>query len=105
MAIVEILAFAVFIFLGALATRNLGPLWRHETTGFDRMPAWLVRGLPIGVFAGWAMVTAAIVGTVGMSQDAVASDILLVATTVLSWSSSSPRAYGCPSWSSVSQHS
>ncbi len=76
----EWIAFAVFTSFAAVATRGLRRFWRHETTGWDGMPEWWLRGVPVAVFAAWGMLIGALAGALGMSQTGRISDVFAIIT-------------------------
>jgi hypothetical protein len=51
MTIHVLVSFLFLTVLGVLALPQLGRLWRHQTTFYDRMPDWWSHGEP--VWRGW----------------------------------------------------
>jgi len=72
---VQWLAVGVFGFLAALATRGLPALWRHDTDGWDRMPERWVRGLPVAVVTGWAMLAGALLTVLAVGRSGTLGDV------------------------------
>ena len=76
-------AIAVFAGLAVLATRNLGAFWRGASTQARTQPEWWVRGVPVAVALGWAMLVGALLAIVAMSARGTAQTVLVVLLAVV----------------------